>query len=78
MPLQWKINIYSLPFLFIEVLPDALNTECAKCNDKQKEGAKKILRHLIKNEAEMYAELEKKYDPTGNYKKKYDEELKKL
>lgn len=64
-------------FLFIlEVLPDALKTDCVKCSPRQKDGAKIILRHMINKEPEWYEELEKKYDPTGIYKGKYEEELK--
>lgn len=69
------INIVSYYF-FVDVLPEALQSGCGKCNEKQKEGAKRILRHLVKNEAEWYNELEKKYDPTGEYRKKYEAEVK--
>lgn len=63
--------------MFAEVLPDALKTECSKCSEKQKNGAKKMLRHLIDHEDEWYSELEKKYDSSGDYKKKYLDEIKK-
>lgn len=35
-----------------------------------------MLRHLIDHEAEWWNELEKKYDPSGDYKKKYKDEIK--
>nr|UTN00844.1 chemosensory protein [Semanotus bifasciatus] len=57
------------------VLPDALQTDCSKCSDTQKNGSRKIIRHLINNKPEWYKELEDKYDKEGVYKKKYDEEL---
>ncbi|XP_057656967.1 ejaculatory bulb-specific protein 3-like [Diorhabda carinulata] len=58
------------------VLPDALKTKCAKCTDAQKEGAKKILRHLLKNKREWFNELEAHYDPDHVYIKSYEKELK--
>lgn len=54
------------------VLPEALQTQCVKCNERQKGGAKKMLKHLIDHEPELYNELEKKFDPTGEYRKQYD------
>ncbi|XP_008471453.1 ejaculatory bulb-specific protein 3-like [Diaphorina citri] len=58
-----------------KVLPDALKTECGGCSDKQKEGAKKIFKFLLDNKQQEWANLEKKYDPTGIYKSKYDKAL---
>nr|XP_022911128.1 ejaculatory bulb-specific protein 3-like [Onthophagus taurus] len=58
------------------VLPDAIATDCAKCSDKQKNGSKTVLRHLIDNEPEYWKELEAKYDEKGQYKSRYEAELK--
>ncbi|XP_050425056.1 ejaculatory bulb-specific protein 3-like [Adelges cooleyi] len=65
-------------------LPDALKTNCSKCTDVQKETSEKVLRFLQKNRADDFERLNKKYDPTGIYKKNIlklekerDEELKK-
>ncbi|XP_044746306.1 ejaculatory bulb-specific protein 3-like [Coccinella septempunctata] len=57
------------------VLPDALKTDCQKCTDAQKEGTKKIIRHLIKNKRDWWNELEAKYDPKKVYVTKYSSEL---
>ncbi|RZC40608.1 OS-D domain containing protein [Asbolus verrucosus] len=54
-----------------KAIPEALQNECGKCNDKHKEGIRKVLRHLIKNKSEWWKELEAKYDPEGEYAKKY-------
>ena len=35
-----------------KVLPDALKSECSKCSEKQREGSKKIINHLIDNKPE--------------------------
>ncbi|XP_030758445.1 uncharacterized protein LOC115884097 [Sitophilus oryzae] len=58
-----------------KVLPDALHTDCSKCSETQKNGSKKIMRHLIDNKPEWWKELENKYDKEGSYKKQYREEL---
>ncbi|GJQ66509.1 hypothetical protein Trydic_g4500 [Trypoxylus dichotomus] len=60
-----------------KVLPDAIETECSKCSEKQSDGSRTVLRHLIDHEPEYYSELEKKYDPKGEYKIKYREQAKK-
>nr|AEC04842.1 chemosensory protein [Batocera horsfieldi] len=60
-----------------KVLPEAIDNDCAKCNDTQKNGARKVIRYLIKNKRDWWNELEVIYDPTGKYKKKYEEEAKK-
>ncbi|KAJ9585925.1 hypothetical protein L9F63_020433 [Diploptera punctata] len=59
-------------------LSDALHSECAKCSDKQKDGTKKVLKHLMNKEPEIYKQLEDKYDPEGTYRKKYEKEAKEL
>ncbi|XP_059478967.1 ejaculatory bulb-specific protein 3-like [Neocloeon triangulifer] len=53
-----------------ENLPDALKSDCSKCSEKQKDGSDKIMKYLIKNKPTLWAELEKKYDPTGEYRKR--------
>ncbi|KAL3289123.1 hypothetical protein HHI36_003562 [Cryptolaemus montrouzieri] len=52
-------------------LPDAIENDCEKCTEKQKEGANFIMRYLIDNEPEYWKPLQEKYDPTESYKKKY-------
>nr|ATI99844.1 chemosensory protein 5 [Oedaleus asiaticus] len=60
------------------VIPDALSNECAKCNDKQKEGTKKVLKHLVNNKPDVWQQLKAKYDPDGTYTKKYEDREKEL
>ncbi|XP_049787024.1 ejaculatory bulb-specific protein 3-like [Schistocerca cancellata] len=60
------------------VIPDALSNECAKCNEKQKEGTKKVLKHLINHKPDIWAQLKAKYDPDGTYSKKYEDREKEL
>nr|CAJ01465.1 hypothetical protein [Locusta migratoria] len=60
------------------VIPDALTNECAKCNEKQKAGAEKVIKFLIKEKPDLWEPLEKKYDPSGSFRQKYGPELKKV
>ncbi|XP_065352328.1 ejaculatory bulb-specific protein 3-like [Cloeon dipterum] len=53
-------------------LPDALANDCEKCTAKQKLGTEKVLEHLIEKKADLFADLEKKYDPKGDYRKRYN------
>ncbi|CAH1364947.1 unnamed protein product [Tenebrio molitor] len=52
-------------------IPEALQNECAKCNQKHKEGIKKVLHHIIENKPEWWEEVQAKFDPKGEYKQKY-------
>lgn len=52
-------------------MPDAIETDCSKCSEKQKIGSEKIMNYLIDNKPDYWTELEEKYDPTGAYRKKY-------
>lgn len=54
------------------MVPDALQTECSKCNETQKRGVRKMMHHLIDNKRDWYKELEVVYDPQGTYKKRYE------
>jgi len=53
-------------------LPDALETDCSKCSDKQKSSSTKVIHFLIDNKKEDWQKLEAKYDPTGTYRIKYE------
>lgn len=59
--------------MFIDILPDAMMTDCVKCTEKQKYGADKVTRHLIDNRPDDWQRLEKIYDPQGSYRIKYEE-----
>lgn len=50
---------------------DAVQTECSKCSDKQKEGADKMMQYLIDNKPEYWKPLQEKYDETGGYRERY-------
>ncbi|KAL6449183.1 hypothetical protein ACFW04_000692 [Cataglyphis niger] len=57
----------------LKVLTEALETECAKCSDHQKEVAKKAIKFLVNNKRDMWNELKAKYDPEEKFTKKYED-----
>lgn len=59
------------------VLPDALQTECSKCSERQRTGTDKVLRHLIENKPAEWKELSAVYDPQNIYITKYRAEAEK-
>ncbi|ETN63879.1 sensory appendage protein [Anopheles darlingi] len=59
------------------ILPEALQTNCAKCSEKQRAGAISVINYMIDNRKEQWDALQKKYDPENLYVEKYREEAKK-
>lgn len=57
--------------LLPENMPDAIETNCSKCSDKQREGSEVMMQYLIDNKPEYWNPLQEKYDPTGSYRKRY-------
>ncbi|XP_072766892.1 chemosensory protein 3 [Anoplolepis gracilipes] len=57
-----------------KIMTEALETECAKCSQQQKDRAVKAIDFLVKNRKDMWNDLKNKYDPEGKYTKKYEEE----
>lgn len=54
-----------------ETLPDAIETDCSKCTEKQKEGSNKVMHFIIDNRPDDWQRLEQVYDPSGNYRMNY-------
>ncbi|GLV39840.1 Ejaculatory bulb protein III [Carabus blaptoides fortunei] len=52
-------------------IPDALNTECSKCSQTQKDKAEEVLEFLYNKKKSDFDELAKIYDPTGAHKDQY-------
>ena len=46
---------------------DAIETNCTKCSQKQKEGSDKLIGYLIDNKPNYWKPLQEKYDSSGNY-----------
>ncbi|XP_012153654.1 chemosensory protein 3 [Megachile rotundata] len=61
-----------------KILPDALETECKKCTEKQREVTKKVIKHLVNNKPEMWQKLVDKYDPEKKYRVKFEKEAKEI
>nr|AXY87873.1 chemosensory protein 4 [Subpsaltria yangi]AXY87878.1 chemosensory protein 9 [Subpsaltria yangi] len=59
-------------------LPEAIQSGCAKCTDKQREGAHRAIKCLVKTRPESWELLVKKYDKDGTYLKEHEEELEKI
>nr|AAB84283.1 p10 [Periplaneta americana] len=57
---------------------DALQNDCAKCSDKQRAGAEKVINFLYNKKKPMWESLQKKYDPENTYVTKYADRLKEL
>lgn len=60
------------------VLPDALQTNCAKCSEQQRQGTERVVRYLIDKKPTQWEVLRKKYDPENVYATKYSNEAKQL
>ncbi|KAJ9585930.1 hypothetical protein L9F63_020438 [Diploptera punctata] len=61
-----------------KTLPDALQTGCEKCSAKQKETSQKVIQHLRSERPKEWDRLIKKYDPNGEFKKRYEAHVAKL
>lgn len=60
--------------MFSESVPDALANDCDKCSPKQKEGTNIVLKFLIEKKRKQFDALEKKFDPSGIYRAKYQDQ----
>nr|WPO56423.1 chemosensory protein [Leucinodes orbonalis] len=52
-------------------LPDAIQNDCVKCTERQREGADQVMEYIIDHRADDWEKLEKKFNSDGTYKKKY-------
>ncbi|XP_039759100.1 allergen Tha p 1-like [Pararge aegeria] len=57
---------------FKKVIPEALRTVCAKCTPKQRELVRIVVRAFQEKLPELWEELVKKEDPTGQYKESFN------
>ncbi|XP_058447049.1 ejaculatory bulb-specific protein 3-like [Malaya genurostris] len=56
------------------LLPEALETNCAKCSEGQRNGAIKAFGYLNANRPEEWKALRAKFDPENKYIEQYREE----
>ncbi|PSN44893.1 Ejaculatory bulb-specific protein 3 [Blattella germanica] len=52
-------------------LPDALQTDCEKCTEKQKELVRKAAKYLVKERPQHWQRIVKKYDPDRQYSERF-------
>lgn len=60
---------------FTEILPEALRTKCGRCYPSQKETALKVITILYERYPDHYKALREKWDPTGEYNRRFEEYL---
>nr|WBU77204.1 chemosensory protein [Odontothrips loti] len=58
--------------LLKEIIPDALQTECSRCSEKQKQIAGEIMSYLLQYKKAYWEELLCKYDPEGRFREQYE------
>ncbi|XP_058821015.1 ejaculatory bulb-specific protein 3-like [Topomyia yanbarensis] len=58
-----------------KILPEALQTDCAKCSETQRSGAIAVVNNVIENRPEQWKKLQAKYDPENIYFEKYRSEV---
>ncbi|CAG5049061.1 unnamed protein product [Parnassius apollo] len=57
---------------FKKALPEAVETSCGKCTEKQKVNIKKVIKAIQQKFPKQWEELVKKNDPTGKYRADFD------
>ncbi|XP_055644816.1 uncharacterized protein LOC129780515 isoform X2 [Toxorhynchites rutilus septentrionalis] len=60
------------------ILPEALRTKCGRCSATQKENALKIITTLYNNYPAQYQALRERWDPSGEYHRRFEEYLRGL
>ena len=57
-------------------IQEALETECSKCSNKQKDTTVRVIKKLISDHLDVWNEVSAKYDPTGKWRNEYRERAK--
>lgn len=60
------------------ILPEALRTKCARCSSQQYEGGLRVITKLYYDYPLQYNRLKSKWDPTGEYHRRFEEYLRGL
>lgn len=60
------------------ILPEALRTKCARCSPQQQEGGLRVITKLYYDYPTQYNRLRAKWDPTGEYHRRFEEYLRGL
>lgn len=59
-------------------MPEALRTKCARCSTQQREGGLRVITKLYYDYPTQYNRLRAKWDPTGEYHRRFEEYLRGL
>nr|UDM59705.1 putative chemosensory protein 12 [Corcyra cephalonica] len=57
---------------FKKTLPEAVETVCEKCTEKQKLNIRKVIRAIQQKHPKQWEELVKKNDPSGKHRAEFD------
>ena len=57
---------------FRKALPEAVETTCAKCTEKQKNNIRKVIRAIQQKHPKQWEDLVQKTDPSGNHRADFD------
>ncbi|CAH0590232.1 unnamed protein product [Chrysodeixis includens] len=57
-------------------IKDAMQTSCSKCTEKQKKGARKVVKHIKEKELDYWKQIVAKYDPEDQFRENYEAFLK--
>ncbi|XP_026320746.1 ejaculatory bulb-specific protein 3-like isoform X2 [Hyposmocoma kahamanoa] len=57
---------------FKKALPEAIETTCAKCSDKQKSNIRKVIRAIQQKHPKYWDDLVTKNDPSGKHRANFD------
>ncbi|CAK1552535.1 unnamed protein product [Leptosia nina] len=57
---------------FKKHLPEAIETTCGKCSEKQKNNIRKVIRAIQQKHPKQWDELVKKNDPSGKHRDNFD------
>lgn len=57
---------------FKKTLPEAVETVCAKCTEKQKLNIRKVIKAIQQKHPKQWEELVKKNDPSGKHRADFD------
>ncbi|GAB0088839.1 Ejaculatory bulb-specific protein 3 [Sergentomyia squamirostris] len=60
------------------ILPEALESNCAKCSEAQRRGSERVLRFVIEKKPEHWKQLQAKYDPQNKYVERYREQARSM
>jgi len=68
--------VFICTFCVVADLPDALQTDCAKCTSKQIEIVRRASKHLMEKRPADWEKLQQKFDPESKYQETFARFLK--